>query len=307
MRDSLPRLVFALVFGLIAGITIGRISQSAPPPSSNPLPVSADEQSCTRYKELYDRLRVDFITLQDQKSSSGSVAVCPQSTASSNGVVSTEEKPGESTEVAAQTPTSQDFETNSEPEDDETTVETMQSDLPPPGSEAMAVLDSASATEKNMQKADTPSKKSKFLDRVKLKTPMQTTDAMKSVTEKDKFFENLFGVFKAPIQFTDKKRKNGRIVLLVKKPENPEDKKAWVVRIDVDNGKGKVSRQNGGIEMLRTASDKSASYFLRSSETSYLQMFYRSSSDQFLGNYYEKNKAGAYPRRGTFWLKRQNP
>lgn len=172
--------------------------------------------------------------------------------------------------------------------------------------ELNSLITEAPGTEAQWKAADTPTKRKKFLDRVKLSQAMQTIDAMAPVTAKDKFYDDLHGQFRGSIRFLSKERKNGKISIVMRRASDidPPNPKAWTVRIDVDNGMGKVTRQTGGFDMLRTISNQSAAFAVRSSEASYLQMFYQESADEFVGNYYEKNSNGEYPRRGSFVLKR---
>lgn len=304
MRKSLPGIATGLFLGIFTGVIIGRSSTGDNPPVGNHPADTQSDQNCQKYKDMYDRLRIGYLAVQEEKSKSQTVTVCPESPVLPGKTDLTQEKPTNIPDESAP-PTQEDLpESDANAEDPIAKVQLPEKSSP--NEEATAIIASIKSIEKEMANTNSPDKKLKFLDRVKLATPMQTTDSMPPVTAKNKYFENIYGIFKASIQFTDTKRSNGRITLVIKKPEDPDDKKAWEIRVDVDDGKGNVSRQQGGLEMLRSVSDQSFAYLLRSSETSYLQLFYRSSSDLFLGNYYEKNGAGDYPKRGTFWLKRQD-
>ena len=102
--------------------------------------------------------------------------------------------------------------------------------------------------------------------------------------------------------FAKKDRPNGYVRLEIRNPSNPPWQ--WSVQVDVHEKKGSVERKAGGMDILRTISDQSRAYFIRSSENSYLQFYYQPGDGSLLGNYYERVKSGEYSRVGSYTLRR---
>ena len=152
------------------------------------------------------------------------------------------------------------------------------------------------------QKANNGLKKRSFLNRIVLGDPHGTIDRMKEVSEKDKWLQKMMGVWRGSIIYTKKSRPSGYIRLEIRTPENPPWQ--WAVRVDLHEKKGVADRKMGGTELLHTVSDASKAYFVRSSETSYLQFYFQPEANSLLGNYYERAKDGSYSRSGTYTLRR---
>jgi hypothetical protein len=301
----MKKLIAVGVAGGILGFFGGRVSA----PNANTQETPAEDQGgepvrneCERYQTMYDRLREDYIRLQKEQPPTAATGVCSPARVDAREEPSqpkTQPGPAEvTTEADEDTPS----EGSAAPNPTGTPKPVPAEDSTPP--DKLAVV---SVSDAELKKADSGSKRRKLLDRVHLVNPMLAIDSMPFMTAKDRFFDNLHGTFKGNIKFFAKDRKNGRIAVVVRRPEeaDPPHAKAWLVRIDVDNGRGKVTRQTGGLDVLRTEGDRSAAFSARSSETSFLQMFYQTASDELIGNYYEKNAAGQYTRQGHFTLKRE--
>lgn len=152
-----------------------------------------------------------------------------------------------------------------------------------------------------------------FLKRMLLRDPRKTIEGMPMLKKNDKFFHKLRGKFAGSIKFFNKRRKHGYVQLRVKDVD-PEHPSGWTVRVQVAGKKiaPKGSAQKspsvkyGGYDMLRSVGPKSRAYFIRSSETSYLQFYYQESQDRLFGNYYEKRKNNAYRRIATILMNRKD-
>lgn len=299
----MKKVIIGATIGIIAGFLGGRFSVHKEDPQHQGDDANVPDSAvngCERFQTMYDRLREDYIRLQDQRQPSETAAVCNP--------VAVEVQPdlrkSEPQEITDLKPDAEGDATGTETAGSaETRPTTPVSGDAPTLQENDAVV---AIPESEWNKADSNAKRRKLLDRVKLTNALQTIDAMQSVTAKDRFFHDLHGTFKGSIKFLAKDRKNGKINLVVRKPEDadPPHAKAWLVRIDVDDGKGKVARQTGGLDMLRTEGKNSNAFSARSSESSFIQMFYQTQSDELIGNFYEKDAAGQYPRSGSFTLRR---
>lgn len=146
-------------------------------------------------------------------------------------------------------------------------------------------------------------KRRTFLSRMTLRDPLKTIDKMSRVNiAKDRYLSALYGGYRGPIRFIAKGNA-GRIRLDLREFDGEEPNR-WLVLIEVTDGRGKKSRQTGGLDMLRSLDPKSPGYAIRSSETSFLQLFYREAERRFIGNYYEKKNNSTYVRLGTVELNR---
>jgi hypothetical protein len=140
-----------------------------------------------------------------------------------------------------------------------------------------------------------------FLEKVSINDLSQRESSLKSYKNPGTL-EPMYGEFRGTIRFLIGKRKNGRLIIIIK--EASETQKQPSIRIDVIDGVNPKTTHIGGINQLKRLTDGSNGYFIESSDRSYVQFYMGDLGMQMIGNFYEKNTLGQYERSGVFRLSR---